>query len=210
MKKLLLALFGVFVFTASAQAAAPIGICVGDYALCAASATTPTGKIMTVNGRKFREGVAVCPILNGKAVANLALMSRTVNADGTCNSPDNTKNTVWSLFGVPPETSYPQAPTWAVAPATFRSFTIGKTPTTGMSNMWSFPCKVQAQLVNGAKLASCYGPIMESPWTSRHVKPGQLGFTQAAEGATYPVGGNTISLDSIGGRSPKATSANLQ
>jgi hypothetical protein len=31
---------------------------------------------------------------------------------------------------------------------------------------------------------------MESPWTNNHVKPGQIGFTQAAEGVSYPVGGN--------------------
>ena len=183
--------------SAPAFAGAPLGICKGEYALCAASPSTPTGKMMTVNGKKFREGMAVCPVLNGSAIANLKLMNRTVKADGSCDTPDHTPKTVWSLFGVPPETSYPQAPTWAVAPAQFRSFTIGTTPETGMSNQWSFPCQVQAQPVNGAKLASCYGPIMESPWTSRHVKPGQLGFTQAAPGAIYPVGGNAINLDAI-------------
>lgn len=158
-----------------------IQVCTGQYALCAASATTPTGKLIKVDGKTFKEGMAVCPILTGDAVANLDLMG------GSC---DAKPGKVWSLFGVPPVTSYPQAPTWAVAPAVFRSFTIGETPTTGMSNMWSFLCDVQAQPVNGAKLASCYGPIMESPWTNDHVKPGQLGFTQAPVGATYPVGGN--------------------
>jgi len=29
------------------------------------------------------------------------------------------------------------------------------------------------------------------------VKPGQLGFTQAAVGATWPVGGNGISVDAL-------------
>lgn len=197
MKKLVSVLFGLFLFVSMAQAQDTLGICKGDYALCAASPTTPTGKMMTVNGKQFREGMAVCPVLNGNSIANLKLMNRTVNADGSCDTPDHTKKTVWSLFGVPPETSYPQAPSWAVAPAAFRSFTIGTTPETGMSNMWSFPCEVQAQPINGAKLASCYGPIMESPWTGNHVKPGQLGFTQAADGAIYPVGGNAISLDSI-------------
>ena len=158
-----------------------LGICQGEYALCAASATTPTGKTMLVNGKEFREGMAVCPILNGISIANLGLMK------GSCNIESGK---VWSLFGIPPETEYPQAPTWAVAPAAFRSFTIGNTQETGMSNMWSYPCFIQEVKVNGAKLASCYGPIMESPWTNDHVKQGQLGFTQAAEGAIYPVGGN--------------------
>jgi len=168
----------------------PLSICHGEYALCAASPTTPTGRMMTVKGKKFREGMAVCPILNGDAIANLNLMN------GSCAAPGPGK--VWSLFGVPAQTSYPQQPTWDVAPAQFRSFTIGTTPTTGMSNMWSFPCDVQAKTVNGVKLASCYGPIMESPWTNDHVKPGQVGFTQAAEGVTYPVGGNVSAVDGLG------------
>jgi len=170
------------VLVASAAQAHILAICTGEYALCAASPTTPTGKTMKVNGKTFKEGMAVCPVLTGTAVANLNLMN------GSCNAPGPGK--VWSLFGVPAVTNYPQQPTWATAPAQFRSFTIGTTPTTGMSNMWSFPCDVQAQKVNGVKLASCYGPIMESPWTNNHVKPGQIGFTQAAEGVSYPVGGN--------------------
>jgi hypothetical protein len=158
-----------------------IVICHGEYALCAGSATTPTGKTMKVGSRTFREGVAICPILKGDAVADLDLMN------GSC---DIAKGKVWSLFGVPAVTEYPQAPSWAVAPAQFREFTVGTTPTTGMSNMWSYPCEIQAQPVNGTRLASCYGPIMESPWAHRHVKPGEKGFTQAATGSTYPVGGN--------------------
>ena len=31
-----------------------------------------------------------------------------------------------------------------------------------------------------------------------HVKSGQIGFTQAAEGVTYPVGGNVSRLDLLG------------
>ena len=164
-----------------AQALQALAVCHGEYALCAASATTPTGKTMLVDGKTFKEGMAVCPILTGTAIANLNLMG------GSC---DSKPGKVWSLFGVPAVTTYPQAPSWAPAPAQFRQFTIGTTPTTGMSNMWSFPCDIQAEKVNGVKLASCYGPIMESPWTNDHVKPDQIGFTQAAPGATYPVGGN--------------------
>lgn len=175
-------LFFVLILISVNSFAENIGVCKNqEYALCAASATTPTGKTITVQGKVYREGVAICPILIGDSVANLDLMN------GSCA---HAPNKVWSLFGVPPQTEYPQAPSWASVPATFRSFTIGTTPTTGMSNMWSFLCNVQAQPVNGTKLASCYGPIMESPWTNNHVKPGQLGFTQAPVGATYPVGGN--------------------
>jgi hypothetical protein len=177
MRKLLI----VLLFLSGVVNAHTLAICEGEYALCAASATTPTGKTMTINGKVFKEGVAVCPILTGKSIANLDLMK------GSCASKPGK---VWSLFGVPPVTSYPQAPSWNTVAAVFRSFTIGNTPETGMSNMWSFPCEIQAQKVNGVKLASCYGPIMESPWDGNHVKQGQTGFTQAPNGATYPVGGN--------------------
>ena len=164
----------------SVSQAQTLAICKGEYALCAASSTTPTGGLIKVNGKIFKEGVAVCPILNGAAVANMDLMS------GSCDAP---KGKVWSLFGVPPVTSYPQAPSWAVAPAAFRSFTVGTTPETGMSNMWSFLC-TKGEVVNGVQLANCHGPIMESPWTGNHVLAGETAFTQAPVGATYPVGGN--------------------
>ena len=158
-----------------------IAICKGEYALCAASPTTLTGKSISVAGKTFKEGVAVCPVLTGDAVANMTLMQ------GSCDAP---KGKVWSLFGVPPLTAYPQAPDWSVQPAVFRSFTVGNTPTTEMSNMWSFLCTKQAKQVNGVTLASCYGPVMESPWTGNHVVSGETAFTQAPIGATFPVGGN--------------------
>jgi len=158
-----------------------LAICKSEYALCAASSATLTGKTMTVNGKVFKEAVAVCPVLTGAAVANLDLMN------GSCKSP---KGKVWSLFGVPPVASFPQAPTWDTVTAIGRTFVIGNTPTTQMSNMWSFPCEIQAQKVNGAKLASCYGPVMESPFNGDHVKVGQTAITQAPEGSTYSVSGN--------------------
>jgi hypothetical protein len=164
--------------TAHAQT---IAVCKGEYALCAASPTTLTGKTISVQGKTFKEGVAVCPVLTGAAVANMDLMG------GSCDAP---KGKVWSLFGVPPQTAYPQAPDWTVQPAVFRSFKVGDTPTTGMSNQWSFLCTKQTKQVNGVTLASCYGPVMESPWTGNHVVSGETAFTQAPVGASYPVGGN--------------------
>ena len=172
-------LFWVSALFSTAQA--QIAVCKGEYALCAASPTTLTGKSISVAGKTFKEGVAVCPVLSGMAVANMELMQ------GSCDAP---KGKVWSLFGVPPLTAYPQAPDWSVQPAVFRSFTVGNTPTTGMSNMWAFLCTKQAKQVAGVTLASCYGPVMESPWTGNHVVTGETAFTQAPVGASYPVGGN--------------------
>lgn len=156
-----------------------LSMCEGDYALCAASAVTPTGKTITVNGTAFKEGRAVCPVLTGQAIANLALMN------GSCKAP---RGKVWSLFS--PVKSYPQAPSWDVAPAVFRSFVTTDKPGGGMSNMWSFSCDLQPQPVNGVQLANCFGPMNESPWNDAAVPPGTVSFTQAPVGAANPVGGN--------------------
>ena len=170
-KLLLLALLPISV------SAADLMICNGEYALCAASGSTPTGKKITVNGKVFAEGMAVCPVLKGRSVANGALMK---------NSCDAPPGKVWSLFSTVSEA--PQAPTWAVAPLVHRTFVLSKTE--GMSNQWSFLCDKQAKPVNGVQLASCYGPINESPLTNGHVKMGSTIVTDAPVGALNPVGGN--------------------
>jgi len=171
MKKLFL--LALFPFTVSA---ADLMICNGEYALCAASGSTPTGKTITVKGKVFQEGMAVCPVLKGRSVANGALMK---------NSCDAPPGKVWSLFST--VTEAPQAPSWAVAPLVHRTFFLSKTE--GMSNMWSFICDKQ-KLVNGVQLASCYGPINESPLTNGHVKMGSTIVTDAPAGVLNPVGGN--------------------
>jgi hypothetical protein len=129
--------------------AADLMMCNGEYALCAASGSTPTGKTITVKGKVFQEGMAVCPVLKGRSVANGALMN---------NSCDAPAGKVWSLFSTVSEA--PQAPSWAVAPLVSRSFILGKD--SGMSNQWSFLCDKQAKKTNGVQLASCYGPINEA------------------------------------------------
>jgi hypothetical protein len=172
MKKLLL-----IALLCGNAAATEIMLCNGEYALCAASGSTPTGKMITVKGKKFAEGMAVCPVLKGRSVANGALMK---------NSCDAPAGKVWSLFSTVSEA--PQAPTWAVAPLVHRTFTLSKTD--GMSNLWSFICDKQAKPVNGVTLASCYGPINESPLTNSHIKMGSTIVTDAPVGVLNPVGGN--------------------
>jgi hypothetical protein len=170
-KLLLLALLPVSV------SAADLMVCNGEYALCAASGSTPTGKRIMVKGKEFAEGMAVCPVLTGRSVANGALMK---------NSCDAPTGKVWSLFSTVSEA--PQAPSWAVAPLVKRSFILGKD--SGMSNQWSFLCDKQTKKTNGVQLASCYGPINESPLTNGHVKMGSKIITDAPVGALNPVGGN--------------------
>ena len=172
MKKLLLLLLLPF-----SVSAADLMICNGEYALCAASGSTPTGKKIMVKGKEFAEGMAVCPVLTGRSVANGALMNN------SCNAPPGK---VWSLFSTVSEA--PQAPTWAVAPLVHRTFVLSKTE--GMSNMWAMICDKQAKKVNGVQLASCYGPINESPFTNGHIKPGSTIITDAPVGVLNPVGGN--------------------
>ena len=172
MKKLLLLLLLPF-----SVSAADLMICNGEYALCAASGSTPTGKRITVKGKEFAEGMAVCPVLTGRSIANPALMN---------NSCDAPPGKVWSLFSTVSEA--PQAPTWAVAPLVHRTFVLSKTE--GMSNMWSFICDKQTKKTNNVQLASCYGPINESPLTNGHVKMGSTIVTDAPVGVLNPVGGN--------------------
>ena len=172
-KLLLLALLPVSV------SAADLMICNGEFALCAASASVPTGKTIRVEGKEVQEGMAVCPVLTGKAVANGKLMQ------GSGNAP---AGKVWSLFST--VTEYPQAPSWAVVPMTPRSFVTSTEPGGGMSNQWSYLCAKQAKKVNGVQLANCYGPINESPWNNGHVAPGTAAFTAAPVGAANPVGGD--------------------
>jgi hypothetical protein len=158
-------------------------ICHGEYALCASSSTIPIpGKTITVKGVVFPAGVAVCPVLTGAAIADLSLMG------GSCGKPDGKANRVWSLFGTPG--TYPQPPDWVPAAPVNRAFTTTSKPGGGFSNMWSFPCVVRPVTVNGVKLADCYGPMNESPWTGQAVPLGSTIGTAAPVGAPNPVGGN--------------------
>ena len=169
----------LMLLSATAYAEDPLMVCTVPYALCAASSTVATGKSIVVNGTTFKEGVAVCPVLTGNSVANPALIKSNCDAG---------KGKVWSLFSAAKE--YPQAPTWAVAPATVRTFITALGAGNGMSNMWSFPCVVRKEKVNGATLADCYGPINESPINAARVPAGTRVITSAPAGASDPVGGN--------------------
>jgi len=172
----------ITLFSMAVQAGPSLSICHGEYALCAASPTTPVpGKTVTVKGTVFPMGTSVCPVLTGESIADLSLMN------GSCDAPSG-KDMVWSLFST--RTSYPQAPSWDNVTAVIRTFTMTDAPGGGMSNMWSFPCTKRPKKVNGAKLADCVGPMNESPWTTTTVPVGSTIGTAAPVGANNPVGGN--------------------
>jgi len=72
---------------------AEVTICHGEYALCAASTCTPTGKTITPNnGVPYPEVICKCPTLHGDAIAD----PTAGNMKGSCDPAG--PNHVWSLF----------------------------------------------------------------------------------------------------------------
>lgn len=180
-----IALCAVAALSLATQAQAmKVRVCNVPFALCAASSASLTGgsvKVVTASGNTvtYPEAMAVCPILHGPSIANLDLMN------GSC---EDKPGMVWSLFQ--PRKEFPQSPNWKrTDPAVFREFTTTTGPAGGMSNMWSYNCVKQPKKVGQPALAKCYGPINESPENGEPIPPGTLVMTQAAIGATYPVGG---------------------
>ena len=155
------------------------------YALCAASATTPTKKFITINGHNYRLGIATCPVITtGTSSINLALTGGRSRPRGT--------NTIWSAFGSP--ASFPQQQTngnWIIKSAKRRSFKMSATPGGGSSNMWSFPCVIQTRQLtatNGVKftVATCQGPLMEN-LNNQPIAYGSQAITEAAPGMPNPI-----------------------
>lgn len=187
MKKLLLVLSVIGLTTSSfAQEHSKdkaLTIVVGKFAFCGASGAKPTGKTITIEGKKFLEGVAACPVMDGPSVANNILVPN------PSITPDGTENTVWSYFWY--YDSVPQAPTWQNLPTVNRTLVVSRKLGLGMSNMWCMPCNVLPNKVNGVTIAECFGPLNEMAFPMRRAvraKPGQTSITQAPVGATYPVG----------------------
>lgn len=184
MKHIALLTAGLIAISAPAQARS-YKICVQEFALCAASPTTPTNKQISVNvsgggTAQFPEGVAVCPVLHGPAIADVT----GGNMKGSCDQPGD--NQVWSLFQA--RRDIPQAPTYSrQMPAAYRQFVT--TPGTGgLSNMFSFACTKIPRKGRGVQLANCYGPLNEN-LDGGVVGVGVSVITQAPLGVPYPVGG---------------------
>ena len=75
----------------------------GAYAFCGASGAVPTGKKSTIQGVEYDEGCAICPVLIGPSVSNLAMYGEggtwgEFNVSTNPQTPDGTANTVWSFF----------------------------------------------------------------------------------------------------------------
>jgi hypothetical protein len=170
MKKLCLSLLVFFSGLTFAQTTPTIALCDGDYALCAASTCTRTGKTITTNdGQVWPEVVCTCPILKGKAIADLT----GGNMKGSCAAPSGQ---VWSLFA--PKVFYPQeASNFVTTPKSATKASVqacsGKFAP-GSTNCWSMICNI-GKTINGSPTAECKCPIQQ-------IKFGTEFLTEAGQG----------------------------
>ena len=174
----------------------------GSFAFCGASGAIPTGNKIIVQGVEYDEGCAICPVLNGTSVSNLAMegVSGTYgkfNVTENFQTPDGTPNTVWSLFwyfdssDTIPQFN-PETKEWEMLPPVNRAFVIDlNSPNTSESNMFAMPGVVFDTTSTGIVLAKVYGPLNEAAVPLRIAVPvenGMTSVTAAKEGFPYPVG----------------------
>jgi len=174
----------------------------GSFAFCGASAAVPTGRKITVQGVVYDEGCAICPVLEGPSLSNLAMKGESgtygkFNVDKNFQTPDGTNKTVWSLFWYYDSSTTipqfnPETKTWELLPPVNRSFVINlDSPSTSESNMFAMPGVIIDTTDTGIVLAKVYGPLNEAAVPLRKavpVKNGQTSVTAAKEGFPYPVG----------------------
>ena len=174
----------------------------GKFAFCGASGAVPTGRKIKVQGRLFDEGCAICPVLDGPSIANLAMYGEggtwgEFNVKDNPQTPDGTDNTVWSFFwffdknDTVPQFN-PQTDEWEWMNPVNRKFVVNtKYDSTSMSNMFAMPGVIFDTTENGIVLAKCYGPLNEAAVPLRkaiHVRDSMTSVTAAKEGFPYPVG----------------------
>lgn len=174
----------------------------GKFAFCGASGAVPTGKMIKIQGREFKEGCAICPVLDGPSISNLAMYGEggtwgEFNVKESPQTPDGTENTVYSFFwffdanDTVPQFN-PETKEWEWMNPVNRKFVINTDhDSTSMSNMFAMPGVIFDTTETGIVLAKCYGPINEAAVPLRkaiHVKNGWTSVTAAKEGFSYPVG----------------------
>jgi hypothetical protein len=174
----------------------------GSFAFCGASSAIPTGRKIMVQGVEFYEGCAICPVLSGPSISNLAMegVSGTYgkfNVNNNFQTPDGTSNTIWSLFWYYDSTTTvpqfnPSTKEWEYMTPVNRSFVINlDSPSTSESNMFAMPGVIFDTTSTGIVLAKVYGPLNEAAVPLRKaipVKNGMTSITAAKLGSPYPVG----------------------
>ena len=174
----------------------------GSFAFCGASGAIPTGKKIIVQGKEYDEGCAICPVLTGPSISNLAMegVSGTFgkfNVNENFQTPDGTDTTIWSLFWYYDSTTTvpqfnPETKEWELLPPVNRAFIVNlDDPSTSESNMFAMPGIIFDTTSTGIVLAKVYGPLNEAAVPLRKaipVKSGMKSITAAKEGFPYPVG----------------------
>ena len=174
----------------------------GAFAFCGASAAVPTGKKIIIQGVEFDEGCAICPVLSGPSISNLAMYGSggtwgDFNVASNFQTPDGTDKTIWSLFWYFDTTTTipqfnPASKQWELSSPVNRSFVINlDSPATSESNMFAMPGVIFDTTASGIILAKVYGPLNEAAIPLRKavaVKNGETSVTAAKAGAPYPVG----------------------
>ena len=174
----------------------------GAFAFCGASGAIPTGKKIVIQGVEFDEGCAICPVLTGPSISNLAMYGSggtwgDFNVEGNFQTPDGTDKTIWSLFWYFDSTTTvpqfnPETKKWELMHPVNRAFTINTDSAhTSESNMFAMPGVIFDTTDNGIILAKVYGPLNEAAVPLRKavpVKSGMTSVTAAKEKAPYPVG----------------------
>jgi hypothetical protein len=172
------------------------------FAFCGASGAVPTGKKIMIQGVEYNEGCAICPVLEGPSISNLAMYGSggtwgDFNIENNFQTPDGTNTTVWSLFWYYDSTTVipqfnPESKSWELLSPVNRKFTIDMShPETSESNMFGMPGIIFDTTSTGIILAKVYGPLNEDALPLRiaiPVKNGETSITAAKKGAPYPVG----------------------
>jgi hypothetical protein len=134
-------------------------ICVGDFALCAASTCTAlqgiTIAVNTANGTaNFPAAECTCPIFNGPALADL----NGGNMQGSCDPPPN--NGVWSLYL--PTGQIPQEINDWIPGKKQSAAPIQVCGSGNFANCFSFACTGAEKVKGDLEVATCICPINES------------------------------------------------
>ena len=172
------------------------------FAFCGASGAVPTGKKIMIQGVEYNEGCAICPVLEGPSISNLAMYGSggtwgDFSIENNFQTPDGTDTTVWSLFWYYDSTTVipqfnPESKSWELLSPVNRKFTIDMShPETSESNMFGMPGIIFDTTSTGIILAKVYGPLNEDALPLRiaiPVKNGETSITAAKKGAPYPVG----------------------
>ena len=132
----------------------------GSFAFCGASGAVPTGKKIIVQGVEYNEGCAICPVLSGPSISNLAMKGLSeswgkFNIENNFQTPDGTNKTVWSLFWYYDTTTKvpqfnPSTKQWEYMTPNNRAFIVNTDePSTSESNMFAMPGNIIDTLDNG-------------------------------------------------------------